>query len=100
MRQVQRYGLVAVMGAALMALTLATPASARKFQMSGTWFARNGGVFIPLQFAATFMGSMGSRLNLSMGNLTGAFGFPNGAPPGSGAVTASGTSPASIMVRK
>ena len=26
-------------------------AAARKFQMSGTWVARNGGVFIPLQFA-------------------------------------------------
>ena len=38
-----------------LSLGLAAPASARKFQMSGTWVMRNGQVFIPLQFAATVM---------------------------------------------
>ena len=44
MRQLQRFGLAATMGVALLALTLATPASARKFQMSGNWIIRNGQV--------------------------------------------------------
>jgi len=100
MRQVQRYGLVAVMGAALMALTLATPASARKFQMSGSWFVRNGQVFIPLQFAAAGMDMTGNTIHASLGNLTGAFFFPNGPVPGNGAVTATGSSPASLKIRK
>ena len=78
MRQLQRFGLVAVMGAALVALTLATPASARKFQMSGSWFVRNGQVFIPLQFAAAGMDMTGNTIHASMGNLTVAFFFPNG----------------------
>src|SRR5262245_33650515 len=96
MRQVQRLGLVAVMGAALMAIAFATPASARKFQMSGTWFVRNGQVFIPLQFVFTYPGSQ--MTHASMGNLTGAFFFPNGPVPGAGIVAASGSNPASIMV--
>jgi hypothetical protein len=98
MRQVQRFGLVAVMGAAVMALAIASPASARKFQMSGSWFVRNGQVFIPLQFAATAMGTGMQMTHVSMGNLTGAYFFPNGPVPGLGGVTAQGTSPASIMV--
>jgi hypothetical protein len=99
MRQLQRFGLVAVMGAALVALTLATPASARKFQMSGSWFVRNGQVFIPLQFAAA--GMNGTKvLHASKGNLTGAFFFPNGVVPGLGGVSANGMSPATLMIPK
>lgn len=100
MRQLQRFGLVAVMGAALMALTLATPASARKFQMSGTWFVRNGQVFIPLQFAAAGMDMTGNTIHGSLGNLTGAYFFPNGPVPGLGGVTATGSAPATLMIPK
>jgi hypothetical protein len=99
MRQLQRFGLAAVMGVALVALTLATPASARKFQMSGNWIIRNGQVFIPLQFATAVMDTMGTTVvHQSMGNLTGAFFFPNGPMPVAGGVEASGTSPASVMI--
>src|SRR5262249_46708299 len=66
-------------------------AAARKFQMSGTWVYRPGSAFIPLQFAQpqlTVIGNIGYWLFLSMGNLTGAMGFPNGPIPGEGGVTA------------
>src|SRR5215471_12120977 len=76
-------------------------ASARKFQMSGTWIYREGGVFLPLQFAQpqpTVIGNIGYWLDLSMGNLTGAMGFPNGPIPGAGGVTATGSAPATLRV--
>src|SRR5262245_56078120 len=101
MRQLQRFGLAAVMGVALVALTLATPASARKFQMSGNWIIRNGQVFIPLQFATAVMDPMAAPagvVHISMGNLSGAFFFPNGPMPVLGGVTAQGSNPASIMI--
>jgi len=56
--------------------------------MSGTWAVRNGGVFIPLQFVETLMGSQ--RTMTSMGSLSKGKGFPNGPIPGSGLVTATG----------
>src|SRR5215471_9218165 len=44
---------VAAMVAATLVVLFALPerASAKKYMMSGTWFIRNGQVFIPLQFA-------------------------------------------------
>src|SRR5262245_9836961 len=99
MRQLQRFGRVAMMGAALVALTLATPASARKFQMSGNWIIRNGQVFIPLQFATAVM-STGplQTVHQSMGNLSGAFFFPNGPMPVLGGGVACDSAPTSIML--
>src|SRR5262249_41620289 len=70
-------------------------AAARKFQMSGTWVVRSGQVFIPLQFAAAGMGAMGTIIPASMGNLTGAYGLPNGPIPGTGGVMATGSAPIS-----
>lgn len=99
MRQGRQFRFAAVVGAALVAvLAFAAPASARKFQMSGNWVIRNGQVFIPLQFAATAMGTGGGMTHLSMGNLTFAFGFPNGPMPGLGGVTATGSAPATLNV--
>src|SRR5262245_50309607 len=65
----------------------------RKFQMSGIWVIRNGGGFIPLQFAKTagqILGIPASMvtpkflMHISMVNLTGAFHFPNSVIPGGG----------------
>src|SRR5262249_30964799 len=84
-------------------------AAARKFQMSGNWVMRNGQVFIPLQFAATAGGILGipsnmvtprPKMHISMGNLTGAFHFPNTVIPGGGVVTAPGRGPATLRVRR
>jgi len=87
----------AAVGAALiLAFVFATPASARKFQMSGTWTIRNGSVFIPLQFAKSLGGSQMTMT--SMGNFTNAFFFPNGPMMGMGGVTATGSAPATLMV--
>src|SRR5215471_18760929 len=72
-------------------------AAARKFQMSGTWIARNGSVFIPLQFVAGVMDGF-RIIHASMGNLTGAFGTPNGPIPGQGGVTATGSGPATLRI--
>src|SRR5262249_506780 len=68
---------------------------ARKFQMSGTWIARNGSVFIPLQFGKAVQMS-GIIVHASMGDLTGAYGFPNGPIPGQGGVTAPGNAPPTL----
>lgn len=108
MRQRQRFGLVAVMGAAAMALMVATPASARKFQLSGNWILRNGQVFIPLQFAVpvgqTAMGRpvWGSTgMDTPSGMIGHGLGFPNGAPPAVGLdATATGSNPAALRVPK
>src|SRR5262245_581355 len=87
--------LLAVLG---LLLASAGDAVARKFQMSGTWVYRNGQVFFPLQFATVIMDSMGSVVHASMGELTGAFDFPNGPIPGEGGVTATGSAPATLRV--
>ena len=82
---------------AALALLLAAPADARKFQLSGSWFERRGQVFFPpLQFAATPM-TPGMN-HLSMGNLTGAYGFPHGPILGEGGVTATGSAPATLRI--
>jgi hypothetical protein len=78
-------------------------ASARRFQMSGTWVYRIGtGVFLPLQFASpagtTISGNALVRVGISMGNLTEALGFPNGPIPGEGGVTATGSAPATLRI--
>src|SRR5262249_27535728 len=78
-------------------LVLAPPAAARKFQMSGTWIMRNGAVFIPLQFAHPGMNGF-EIIHASMGNLTGAYGTPNGPIPGEGGVTATGSAPATLRI--
>jgi len=98
MRRYQRFG-SAVVGAALVtALALAAPAGARKFQMSGNWINRSGQVFVPMQFAATAMGTGMLMTHVSMGNLTLAFNFPNGPMPGRGGVTATGSAPATLRI--
>src|SRR5262249_6198155 len=77
---------------------LSDPASARRYQMSGTWVMRTGEVFLPLQLDAD--GAMDGRdsLVVSMGDLTGAVGFPNRAMLGGGRVTATGGAPAMLRV--
>jgi hypothetical protein len=95
-----------VVGAALaLALVPAGDAAARKFQMSGTWVARGSSVFpvvfLPLQFVGA-TGSMSTMqqpiVHASLGNLTHAFGFPNGPIPGQGGVTATGSGPATLRI--
>lgn len=50
-RLTHREGFSLLLGAALMlAVAVASPATAAKFAMSGTWLIRNGQAFIPLQF--------------------------------------------------
>lgn len=62
-------GWVTVVGAALvLAFAFPIPASAKKFQMSGTWIMRKGQTFIPLQFAQSAGGTQ--MTHVSMGNLT------------------------------
>ena len=73
-------------------------AAARKFQMSGNWVMRNGQLFIPLQFAATAMGTGMQMTHVSMGDLTGASHFPNDVIPGEGVVTALGSDPATLRI--
>src|SRR5215468_3044223 len=84
--------------ACALALLLSDSASARKYQMSGTWVMRTGEVFLPLQLDAD--GAMDGRdsLVVSMGNLTGAVGLPNGPMLGGGEVTATGGAPAMLRV--
>src|SRR5262249_47984447 len=91
-------GIVSASFALAVALLLAPPAGAGKFQMSGTWIIRNGQTFLPLQFAAAQMGMGGTTIHASKGNLTGAYGFPNGPIPGSGGVTATGSAPATLRI--
>jgi hypothetical protein len=98
MPRVGRLGSTEVGAALALALALASPAFARKFQMSGTWIVRNGGVFVPIQFAFAGMDMSGNTIHASMGNLTGAFGFPNGPVPGAGGVTATGSAPATLRI--
>lgn len=86
-----------VAAALVLALSPADDTAARKFQMSGTWIARNGQVFLPLQFAAGVMDGTGF-IHASMGNLTGAYLFPNGPIPGAGGVTATGSVPATLRI--
>src|SRR5262249_14194901 len=99
-----RRGCVAI---AALLLLVAGDAAARKFQMSGNWVMRNGQVFLPLQFAKTAGGILGipsmsvtpaPKMHISMGNLTGAFHFPNTVIPGGGVVTASGSAPATLRI--
>src|SRR5262249_22782278 len=87
-------------GIALLALSLLAlggDAAARKFQMSGTWIYRNGQTFIPLQVGKAVQMS-GIIVHASMGDLSGAYGFPNGPIPGAGGVTATGSAPATLRV--
>jgi len=81
-----------VVGVLLLALPPA--ANARKLQMSGTWAVRNGGVFIPLQFAELTM-YFGPT---SLGNLSKGFGYPNGPIRGGGVITATGSAPEALRV--
>jgi hypothetical protein len=88
----------AVMTAVSLALSPAGDAAARKFQMSGTWVARNGQVFNPpLQFAKPGVG-MYHTFHVSMGDLSYAYGYPNGPIPGQGGVTATGSAPATLRI--
>jgi hypothetical protein len=81
-----------------LALSLAGDATARKFQMSGSWISRNGVGFIPLQFAVAGMDMTGIFIHASMGNLTEALGHPNGPILGQGGVTATGSAPATLRI--
>jgi hypothetical protein len=78
-------------------LAFAGPASARKYQMSGTWLMRRGQLFLPLQFAATGGGSQ--MTHLSMGLFTEApFSPPGQVVSDVGGVTAAGASPATLRI--
>jgi len=92
----RRDAAVATAVVVMLLLVSAPPARARKLQMSGTWAMRNGQVFIPLQFAATLMGTQ--RTMTSMGSLSKGLGFPNGPIPGAGGVVATGSAPATLVV--
>ena len=81
---------------ALAALAFAPVANARKLQMSGTWAIRRGGVFVPLQFAQTLMGSQMTMT--SMGDLSQGLASPNGPIRGGGVVTAIGSAPPTLRV--
>jgi hypothetical protein len=74
----RQLGWVAVAGTALvLVLALASPASAAKFQMSGTWLMRKGQAFIPLQFNINL-----KNPHLSQGSFTEAPFFPTGTAMG------------------
>src|SRR5262252_1265372 len=98
--RIRRWRRVAAIAAGLsLVLWSNHDAAARKFQMSGTWIWRTGTVFLPLQFVAAGMDMSGHLIHGSMGNLTGAAGFPNDAPiPGLGGVTATGSAPATLRI--
>ena len=65
----RQLGWAAKVGTALvLVLAIAAPASAKKFQMSGTWVMRKGQTFIPLQFASPAT----PMLHVSTGNFTSA----------------------------
>jgi hypothetical protein len=82
-------------------VALAAPAGARKFQMSGSWIVRWGSLFWPFQFARSLQTQQPPiRVWVSMGNLTGGIGFPNGPAQGMGGVTATGSAPAALRVPK
>src|SRR5262245_40395033 len=67
MNRDRQLGRATVVGTALvLLLAMAAPASAKKFQMSGTWVMRKGQTFIPLQFASPAT----PMVHLSMGNFT------------------------------
>src|SRR5262245_46009925 len=83
------------------------PASARKFQMSGTWLMRRGHWFLPLQFGGNAGGTQ--LTHASMGNWTEAPFFPtHTAMSGmsklaqvvrdTGGVTAMGSAPATLRI--
>jgi hypothetical protein len=81
--------------ALVLVLALAAPASARRYAMNGTWHMRKGQSFIPLQFA-------GLTVNVSMGSWTEAPFSPSGQviTEVDARATQSGSSPATLMVRK
>jgi hypothetical protein len=60
--------------ASLLALALASPAGAAKFQMSATWLVRKGQAFLPLQFGGSAGGTQ--RTHASMGSFTEAPFYP------------------------
>src|SRR5262245_60673310 len=71
MNRDRELGWAAVVGTALvLILAIASPASARKFQMSGTWLMRKGQAFIPLQFGGSLGG--GQMTHTSAGLFTNA----------------------------
>jgi hypothetical protein len=80
--------------AGLLALALAAPADARKFQMSGTWMMRRGASFIPIQLG-------GCCLHVSMGHFTEApFDPPGQVLSAVAGATATGASPATVELAK
>src|SRR5262245_35612272 len=90
MNRDRELGWAAVVGTALvLILAIASPASARKFQMSGTWLMRKGQAFIPLQFGGSLGGTQ--MTHASMGLFTEAPMSPPGQTVlGLGGVEASG----------
>src|SRR5262245_48422445 len=95
--------------ALLLTFALALPAGARKFQMSGTWLMRKGQAFIPLQFGGNAGGTQ--MTHVSMGSWTEAPFYPThttmgGMSPlaavvrGVGGVTATGSAPATLRIRR
>jgi len=90
----------AVIALAALGLALASPASAKQFNMTGSWVIRNGQTFIPLQFALTVL-TKGMTFHVTGTNPAGGplkgIGFPRGPVLGSGVVTASG-GPTTLMI--
>jgi hypothetical protein len=83
-RTLEPRGLAIALALAIAALPAS--AGAKKYQMSGAWFIRNGRVFVPLQFA--FSGTM-TRHSMGTGTLFGGpasqpfnFHFPMSLPVG------------------
>jgi hypothetical protein len=106
----RQLGWAAMAGTALvLVLALASPASAAKFQMSGTWLMRKGQAFIPLQFGGNAGGTQ--MTHVSMGSWTEAPFFPTGTVNGGmsslaqvvrdhGVVTTTGAAPQTLMIPK
>ena len=110
LRRTDRRAWFAATAVALLAVpTLAAPAAARQFQMSGTWLMRKGQLFVPLQFAVPQGGYPTPSNLVSMGSWTEAPFAPTATPMGgmsplaqvvrdTGLVTATGSAPATLVV--
>lgn len=91
----------AVGTAVVLALAFPIPASAKKFQMSGTWLMRKGQAIIPL------LGTVPAASHVSMGNLTevamtplGALAKPQQLISDVGVVTTTGVVPQTLIIPK
>src|SRR5262249_35529944 len=84
-------GIVSASFALAVALLLAPPAGARKFQMSGKWDLRRGDFYLPLRFAVTAWPASATMA-------TPVSSFPNGPVLGPGGVVATGSAPPPLRI--